>query len=206
MVTWPKPTNSTVLEIKQQAVSLYGLFMDYELYVELSELISKRTEGENYHKVHDCWTKENGKFFAVWLRDRWVACKRIPSCQFIKCLLPPNVLDEFRESKLHYREPEALAAFRNTRLTIIERRKWEFFSLKDWIEICERIRRAPEMPGVLKIGDQGEHEVWAVCKKGMYWVALVWDVEKRLVIEGLGIEALLDAGMFPENPDIEDDD
>lgn len=200
-VIWPKPKNKTVQTVLERLRTLYGLDLNYDEYIEWSARISVKEEGDNYFLIHSLFVKDVGTFFALYIKQTWVAVQRARGAKHIGKVLDPSVLDDFRDNKLHYRRPEGREVFHMARATAIARLDFEFFTIAEWIEFCERIRRWPDMPGVRKLVELGEgQEIWTVNKKGLFWIACIWDRNTKYITELLDREVLVEAGI-DEIPD-----
>ena len=199
---WPKATSPTLRRVTDQAREHYGIDLDYEKYLAWCDMISHHAEGDNYFKVHSLFSKWNGgPFFALYIDGQWVAVRRAKGAKHIGDVLEPAVLNEFRDTTLHYHRPEGREVLRRVKQTAQERLNWEHLLMSHWIEASERIRKFPKLPGVRKLGDRDGQEVWAVNRRGLYWIACLWDPKSKYITEILDREPLYQAGILERQAD-----
>jgi hypothetical protein len=191
---WPGTKSKVFARVVEQAKLFYGRDFTHENFVDLNEKIRSRTVGTNYHEVHNFFSPEHRSFYAIWQEGTWVACKRNQT--HVCDLLPPAVLDEFRETKLHYREPHVLPYLRVCKANCVERFQWDGFNLAEWVQFSERIRNWDTQPGVLKVESRGDVELWAVNKKGLYWFACLWDPKIKAIVEIEKSDVLYETGIL----------
>jgi hypothetical protein len=184
-ITTPGENSPTFKRVKEHARLFYGWILNYDDYVAICEKVATPRQGRNFFEVQVVGKSpiRDATSFAVWFNDQWVACLKPKSAYHVTHLQEPAVLDEFRASRLHYREPISRQGFKETRHTAQDFLGWEYYEYGEWIESCERIRRYETMPGVKYLENEGKYEVWAVNKQGKWWHAFVWDRDRMVIID-----------------------